>query len=239
MKKFLLVLVLAVALLGLLAAPAFAGSVPTARVSFDTAYIFGYGGGTWCEAGGDVNSPYTVWHFATYDDNDNLVKPADRIPANYDVVMDGGFGTYSLGLVQSISGEWLIQLSIPTVGVNLSYAQSKAYWTGPTQWDEYWVGLLGPFPPAFNPSLGAQGYCNHWWVPLTGNKGIATNLTVDNKLPKGSYTVYYTETWAHTYTCLDMAWDDMGNPLTTPYHIPPGGPYVANPFTFTIGRPVK
>jgi hypothetical protein len=36
-----------------------------------------------------------------------------------------------------------IQLSIPEAGMDISYAQAKAYWTGPFLWDDYWVNALG------------------------------------------------------------------------------------------------
>ena len=234
MKRLLLAFLLAAALLGLLAAPALATSVPTVRPALATAYVIAYGDGSWLEVT-DLNAPAGVAHWA-YDEKGRYVL--DPIPANYDIVMDMGWTGMPLGQVQSASEKFLIRISIPEAGIDMSFDQGKAFWTGATLWDDFWVALMGPLT-AFNPLSGLQAYCNHWWCPLTGNKGIAGNLTSDTKLPRGTYTVYYAESILQPMTGLDLVYDDEGTPLTTPYHATPPGGGAADPYTFTVGRPVK
>ena len=124
--------------------------------------------------------------------------------------------------------------------MNLSYAQSKAYWTGPYLWDEYWVDATGVPVLAFNPHIGAQPYANRWLPPLTGDKGLATSLTADKKLPEGTYTVNYTESVVRPFTSLELVYDDQGDPSSTqmPTHMKP--PYTSDlvVYTFTVGPPV-
>ena len=228
MKKFLLVLLLAAALLCLLAASAFAAPVPTVRGSLRTAYVIAYFDGSWLEIT-DSNAPAGVAHWA-YDEEGNYIL--DPIPANYDVVMDMGWNGMPLGQVQSASSKFLIDITIPEAGVDMSGDEGLAYWTGATLWDDYWVNLLNPLV-AFNPRSRLQAYCNHWWCPLTGDKGIATNLTADKKLREGTYTVHYAETVLGPITGLDYAEEGQ----KTPYHATPGT-NVSDPYTFVVGPPV-
>ena len=89
--------------------------------------------------------------------------------------------------------------------------------------------------PAFNPHIGAQPYANTWLAPLTGENGLATNLTA-GKLPPGTYTVNYTESVVRPFTSIELVYDDQGNPLWGPTH----AERATNPveFTFTVGPPV-
>ena len=237
MKKLLLLAVLAAAVLGLLAAPALATTLdPGFRLSEKTAYIFAYNDGSWFEVT-DVAAGTFVGHWVVYDDlTGDLVAPADPIPANYDVVMQVSWKLIPRGQVQTLPKKFLIKLSIPEAGVDLSYEQSKAFWTL-HPWDQYWVDAVMPIP-AFNPHIGAQPYANTWLAPLTGDKGLATNLT-DKKLPQGTYTVHYMERVVRPFTSIELVWDDQGNPSTTqkPTH---AKPYTSDPvvFTFTVGPPV-
>lgn len=233
MKRLLLILAFAVACLALLAAPAFASApwAPAFRLAPQTAYIFAYGDGSWFEVcGADlVAEP----HWALYDEYGVLVAPADPIPADYDVVMQLSWKGYNYGLVKKLPTALEVRLSIPEADVDLSYEQAKAYWTGPFIWDLYWVENAGPIP-AFNPRIGANVYANRWLLPLTGDKGLATNL-VDGRLPAGTYTVSYAERFVKTYTGLEQwLWDDEGNPLgTKPWHAKPGDESTVE-FTFTV-----
>jgi len=228
MKRLLLALLLAAALLGLLAAPAIA-SAPWAaddfRLSANTAYIFSYNDGSWFEVT-DVDAGTFVGHWVAYDEG-NFVAPADPIPADYDVVMQVSVKTNNYGLVKTLPLALQIQLSIPDLGVEVSYEQSGAYWSGPHLWDEYWVNGVMPIDP-FNPHLGTRVYANTWLVPLTGESGLAANL-IDGNLPVGTYTVYYTERGLRTWTGLDLIFDGQ----KTPYHSKPYMWEVA-PYTFTV-----
>jgi hypothetical protein len=242
MKRFLLVFLLAAALLGLLAAPAFAEApwAPTFRLPVNTAYVFTYLGGSWFSATGDPSAPTLVAHWTTFDDNDNIVKPADPIPANYDICMQLSWKGLDYGLIQKLPTDYLLTLSIPQLGVDLSRDAAKAYWTGPYLWDQYWVDATGIPILGFNPNIGAQPYANRWLPPLTGDKGIATmNLTTDKKLAQGIYHVNYSESVVQSFTNLELMYDDQGDPLPTqkPTHTMP---YTSDPvvFTFTVGPPV-
>jgi hypothetical protein len=226
MKRFLLVLLFTAAFFGLVAAPALATTPGTGfRLPEKTAYIFAYGDGSWFEV-----TDVAAGTFAVHD-------ARTPIPQNYDVAFQISFKTCSYGLVQTLPLDMLVTLRIPMAGVDLSQDESKAYWTGPFLWDDYWVNALGPIP-AFNPNIGAQVYANRWLPLLTGANGLAMNLTADGKLPRGTYTVYYTETWPRTFTGLDLAYDDLGNPLTTPWHAYTAT-YVNDPYIFKVGPPKK
>ena len=233
MKRFLNVVVLAAALLGLLAAPALASApsaAPAFRHALNTAYIFVYGDGTWYEVKGDVEAPTAVWHFPTYDDDGNFVAPADAIPATYDVVMQFAWKNINYGLVQTYPLAFDLKIAIPEAGVDLSYEQAKAYWTGVSLWDQYMINLTWPIEP-FNPNIGAQVYAIRWWPSLTGENSIATkNLTADKMLLPGTYHVYYSEKWLRTYINLDLLTDESGQPLNkSPYRITPEGELVNAP----------
>jgi hypothetical protein len=231
MKRLLLVAVLVAVVLTLLAAPALA-TVPdsTFRLAERTAYIFSYGDGSWFEVK-DVADPFSfVGHWTTYnDDYTAIVKPAGPIPANYDVVMQVSLKLINLGQVQNESEKFLISLRIPEAGVDLSTEQAKAYWHLHT-WDQYWVDATGYQPVGFNPNIGAQPYANTWLAPLTGGKGLASNL-VSLKLPRGTYHVYYTETYPQPTVDLEII-DVWG-----PTHFGKGSMPVE--FTFKVGAPVK
>ena len=109
MKRLLLVLVLAVALLGLLAAPALAAKpADSFRLAEKTAYIFAYGDGSWFEVTNVADPSTFVGHWVTYDDNGNFVAPADPIPANYDVVMQVSIKFIPRGQVQTLPKKFLI-----------------------------------------------------------------------------------------------------------------------------------
>ena len=233
MKTLLLVAVLAAAVLGLPAAPALAAT-PGAdfRLSEQTAYIFSYYDGSWFEVK-DVADPFSfVGHWTTYDDQGNFVAPADPIPAYYDIVMQVSIKFIPRGQVQNLTKKFLISLSIPEAGVDLSYAQSKAYWNL-HPWDQYWVEATGALISGFNPRIGAQPWANTWLAPLTGENGVADNLTADMKLPPGTYTVNYTERVVRPFTDLEIWYDDQGNPLWGPIHVKP---YTSDlvVFTFTV-----
>jgi len=216
MKRLLLVFLLAAAFLGLLAAPALADL----RGSLDTAYVVPKTGGVWLEATGDVNAPTLLRH-----------PPGTPIPANYDVIIDSPWRGITKGLVETVPLALLYKVSIPAAGVDISQDEAKAFWSGAALWDQYWSTLLGPVP-AFNPSIGAQAYANHWWGPLTGDTGVATRLMPDKTLPQGAYAGLYTETVVRTI--IDLKLNSAGQ--TTPVKREPGT--ISYPFTFVVGAPV-
>jgi hypothetical protein len=235
MKKFLLIAVLAVALIGLLAAPALAKTkTANFRPALMTAYVFTYNGGSWFEGTGDPSAPDLVGHWAATDADGNWIPgTADPIPANYDVVMQESWKLIPNASAAMISRALLIKLGIPEAGVRLSAQRSKAFWTGPELWDDYWVTQLWPIVP-YDPRIKAKTYANRFLVPLTGKNGIATNLTADKKLPQGTYTVNYADTLLFPIIDLEL----MEEGQTEPYVFQPW-PWTANPpFTFTVGAPV-
>ena len=245
MKRLLIVVVLAAALLAVLAAPALATrSDANWRPALQTAYVFTYNGGSWFEGTGDPSAPTIIGHWADWAGSDEegywVPGTADPIPANYDVVMQVSIKFIPRGQVQNLAKKFLISLSIQEAGVDLSYQQSKAYWNLHI-WDQYWVDATDMPILAFNPHIGAQPYANTWLAPLTGDKGIATmNLTTDKKLAQGTYTVNYTESVVKPFTTLEIAWDDEGNPAPPTWEWTHVRPYTSDlvVFTFTVGLPV-
>lgn len=234
MKRSLLVLVLAAGLLlGLVATPALANQRDTNwRPALKTAYVFAYMDGSWFEGTRDPSAPDLVGHWTTYDDQGNLVAPADPIPANYDIVMQESWKLIPYASDALISRALLIKLSIPEAGVRVSAQQSRAFWTGPILWDEFWMNWA-PIVP-YDPRIKAKPYANRWLVPLTGKKGIATNLTAAKKLPQGTYTVNYAETLLFPIIDLELMYDGQ----TEPYVFQPEPWTAYAPFTFTVGPPV-
>jgi hypothetical protein len=236
MKGLLLVALLAAAVLGLLAVPALAATPdPDFRLASNTAYIFSYGDGSWFEVM-DVADPFSfVGHWTTYDDDGNLVAPADPIPASYDVVMQLSNKFIPRGQVQNLAKKFLISLSIPEAGVALSYQDSKAYWNL-HPWDQYWIDATGLAIVGFNPKIGAPAYANTWLAPLTGENGLADNLTAENKLHPGTYTVNYTEKVVKPFTDLEIAWDDQGNQVPPTWEWTHIRPYTSDliVLTFTV-----
>jgi hypothetical protein len=218
MKRFLLVFLLVAVFLGVAAAPAFADLRPSVK----TAYIVPKQG-VWLEVKGDVNVPVKYVH--------SLLT--DSIPANYDVVVDVPWRGVTRGLVQTVPLALHYELSIPAAGLGLSSAQAMAYWSGAVLWDQYWSTLLNATIPAFNPSIGAQAYANHWWGAVTGAASLATKLTPDKKLPQGPYAGVFTETVVRTITDLKLTSPDQ----TTPVKREPGPP-ASWQFSFVVGPPV-
>jgi hypothetical protein len=219
--------------LGVLAAPALAQkSDANWRPALKTAYIFAYNDGSWFEGTGDPRAPTCVGHWTTYDDDGNLVAPADPIPANYDVVMQASWKFMPYGEVAKLPRAILIDLSIPKAGVHLSTKESRVFWTGPLLWDDYWVSQAGAVVP-YDPSIRLKPYANRWLVPLTGKKGIAHNLTFRNKLPQGTYTVTYAETQVLPIIDFELLYDGQ----TKPEIFWPHARSVVPPYTFTVGPP--
>jgi hypothetical protein len=221
MKRSLLVLLLAAVVLGTLAAPAVAAPAPALKAPFHAAFIVpNKMGGLWLEATGDVNAPTLVPH-----------APGAPIPADYDVYLDSPWRSITLGLAQTVPSALLYQVHIDGLGVDVSPTEAMKYWSGPVLWDAYWSGLLGPIP-AFNATIGAAAYANHWWLPLTGETSVATaNLTAGKKLVAGTYAGTYTEIVTRTITDLKLLTPDQTTPVkrlpgTTPFE-----------FTFTVAAP--
>ncbi len=200
-----------------------------------------YGDGSWFEVT-DVADPFSfVGHWTTYDDNDgSFIAPADPIPADYDIVMQVSIKFIPRGQVQNLPKKFLISLSIPEAGADLSYQQSKAYWNLHL-WDQYWVDATGLAILGFNPKIGAQPYADTWLAPLTGESGLAGNLTVEKKLPPGTYTVNYTERVIRPFTTLEAYYDDEGNPAPRFWEWTHARPYTSDliVFSFTVAPPVS
>ena len=240
MKRLLIVVVLAAALLAVLAAPALATrSDANWRPALQTAYVFTYNGGSWFEGTGDPSAPNLREHWADWvgseDEGNWVVGTADHIPANYDVVMQLSWKEIGYWAVAAFSDAVLIDLRIPDAGVQLSKRQSMAVWTGPILWDKYWEKATGLVLVPYDPRLKLKAYANRFLVPLTGKHGIANNLTADKKLRPGTYTVYYTETWVLPVLVLSL----QDPPQDKPVIIWPTGPSVMPPFTFTVDPPVQ
>ncbi len=119
MKRVLLAAVVAVAIVGLLVAPAFAAGpqLPVFRLDLKTAYVIAYADGTWFELIGDREAPDPIWH-----------DPGDPIPANYDVVMQFSWKNVNYGLVKTFPNAFDLKVSIPEAGVEMSYEDAKQYW---------------------------------------------------------------------------------------------------------------
>lgn len=215
------ILLIAAAVLGILAAPACAAPAPALKAPFHAAFIVpNKMGGLWLEATGDVNAPTLVPHL-----------PGTPIPADYDVYLDSPLRSITLGLAQTVPSALLYTVKIDGLGVDVSTDEAMAYWSGPVLWDDYWSGLLGPIP-AFNASVEAPAYANHWWLPLTGEASVATaNLTAGKKIQTGTYAGVYTETVTRTIT--DLTSTSAGQ--TTPAKRQPGS--TSWDFTFTVAAP--
>ena len=213
MKRFLIAFLLTLTVLGVLAAPAFADLRP----SLKTAYLVPKMG-VWLEVKGDVNVPVKVGH--------PISAP---IPADYDVIVDVPWRGITYGLVETVPLALKYEVSIPAADLAMSQAQAMAYWSGAVLWDQYWKDLLGTTIPAFNPSIGAKAYANHWWGAVTGASSIATKLTADKKLAQGTYAGLLTETVVRTI--IDLKLNAAGQ--TTPVKLLPGAK--SYPFTFVVG----
>jgi len=216
MKRFLLLFLLVAVAMGVLAAPAFADLRPSVKTAYVVPKL-----GVWLEVKGDVNIPVKYGHPLSY-----------AIPANYDVMIDVPWRGITLGLVQTVPLALKYQVSIPAAGLDMSQAQAMVYWSGAVLWDEYWSTLLAAAIPAFNPSIGAKAYANHWWGAVTGATSVATKLTSDKKLAQGTYAGELTETVVRTIT--DLKLNAAGQ--TTPVKLLPGTK--SYPFTFVVGAPV-
>lgn len=221
LKRTLPILLLAAVMLGVLSAPALASPAPALQAPFHAAFIVpNKMGGLWLEATGDVNAPTLVPH-----------APGAPIPADYDVYLDSPWRSITLGLAQTVPSALLYQVKIDGLGVDVSPAEAMDYWSGPVLWDTYWSGLLGPIP-AFNASIGAPAYANHWWLPLTGDASVATaNVTAGKKLAPGTYVGVYTEIVTRTITDLRLTTPDQ----TAPVKREPGS--TSWDFTFTVAAP--
>jgi hypothetical protein len=216
MKRFLLVFLLVTVLLAVLAAPAFADLRPALKTAYLVPKM-----GVWLEVQGDVNVPVKGIHPLSF-----------PIPADYDVIVDVPWRGITYGLVQTVPLALKFQVSIPAAGLEMSQDQAMAYWSGAVLWDQYWKDLLGTTIPAFNPSIGARAYANHWWGAVTGDTSVATNLTPAKKLPEGTYAGLLTETVVRQI--VDLKLNTVGQ--TTPVKRAPST--LSVPFSFVVGPAV-
>ena len=223
MKRFLIVFLLAITVLGVLAAPAFADLRPSVKTAYVVPKM-----GVWLEVKGDVNVPAKFGHPLSY-----------PIPANYDIVIDVPWRGVAYGLVNTAPLALKFKVQIPADGdpaegsiLDMTEVDAMRYWSGAVLWDQYWKDLLGTTIPAFNPSIGAKAYANHWWGAVTGASSVATKLTADKKLAPGVYTATLTETVLRTITNLALTTPGQ----TTPAKYEPGT--TSKDFTFIVGPAV-
>jgi hypothetical protein len=99
-------------------------------------------------------------------------------------------------------------------------AQDTArYWTGPHQWDQWWIDWFGGgTPPAlFNARARAGVYLNHLWLPV-GPFATA-----------GTYHLYVSQTQVRPIVEL-VGWYAIGRP----YHYTPADINWEMEFDFTV-----
>ncbi len=146
MKKTLLVVVLAVALLGLLAAPAFA------QPQFqDGYYLWVYDGAGFQVSNGEITGEF---------------DPGTAVPAGNDVWLVTLWGAYGYGHVKSIGNAIVETLKIDDTWVVPDAAASKALWGMP-----YPSEVLNDIWTPFNPLNRVSGWVAAWLYPVTLDPG--------------------------------------------------------------------
>jgi hypothetical protein len=146
MKRLLLILVLAVALSGLLAAPAFAQ--PPLH---DGVYMWIYDGSWFQVSGGEQ---------VLFGD------PGAPIPAGQPVWLVTAWAAYGRGHVQSVASLIVEKLSIDGRPVVATTAASKALWSVP-----YPSAALATETTPFNPRMRISGWVAVWLCPVTLGPG--------------------------------------------------------------------
>jgi len=212
MKRLLLVLVLAVSLLGLLAAPAFAHNHYLQREP-GNAYVF-------ATAFMDGSTTVTLWfEWAPVDGvyDEVFHDQTEAIPANYTVWLVNGGGSPIRGTVQNWPriDRWAFTLAGPGgYSWAISGAASRAVWSPVFYW-----GMV----PAFN-KANTTFWARDWWLKLP-----------NQPLASGTYTGTATERVTRIITdssfTLDQDW--ARHAQQRPNKIMPGT-YPWPDFSFTI-----
>jgi hypothetical protein len=175
MKKIALAVVLVIAVLGLVAAPALAGkTMPPQQLPANVTIM--WNGGWWMEWSGGVDEYGAIldWHQA-YDPSGDVFQPDPPDPTTYKPVsmsrpiylfgamIDVGYGT-----IKNVGKVWPGTVDISGPGgysKHLSGAQVNGCWTRPFPWDEFWSTTFWPTQP-FNASIGSGVYGTCLYLPL-------------------------------------------------------------------------
>lgn len=205
MKRLLLVVVLVTACLLLFAAPASAIFYNSQQ---HTAYVTHWGGGDvwmeWVPTASDPNN--IVGHWATYDDDGNVIAPPDPIPHDYNVVITAEWFDTRLGATL-IPAEWFHTMAISKTDGPPCFrfaiktaAGGLRYWSPAYQFDP--TGI-------FDPNRTWE-WARDWWVPL-------------GKLPAGHYSGWVTNIVPRAFPTWEDQTTDAGDrlPLCSPFIITP------------------
>ena len=166
MKRSAIAVLLAVVLLGLLAAPALAA--PTAPPSYPPmnvpVIVPPFGDGVWIY-GTSLSMSDISFYQATKRGRD-----FKSIPLGSDVVVCMGWLGSVYGQVANVPN--VVDTTIDITGPHgyqshFDPADSAPYWTGAHAWDEWWTEWLGGPPPELvNPACQAGVFWNHLYVPV-------------------------------------------------------------------------
>lgn len=206
MKRFLLMLVLAVACLGLLASPAFAWYQP---MQPGNAYVYPFG------TMGDDGIVYTYWgELDPINGEEVWHDQTEAIPKDDTVWLMFGWTSPIRGTIQNLPriDRFAFSLSGPEgYAFSISGAASRAVWSP--------VYLFGVFP-AFN-KAEATYWGRDWWQKLS-------------VLSSGVYTGTTSETVTRMITDSTFGSDEwVRHAQQRPYKIPPGT-YQYDDFSFTV-----
>jgi hypothetical protein len=245
MKRFVLLLICTAVFVCLLAAPAAdakrkAANRQTYRPPVDTAVLFGPG--SWFTySGGATGTPADMtWYQAVDpegDDEPPWADPYAAIPANEEVyfvwVWTAGVG---YGYMLNTPNRYLFAMDItgpggfeqhfrpggadPDLDEGDAVIDSKAFWTRPYLWDEFWaeVGNWFGFGTLEPPAIGALLYGQHQMLPVGPFEAA------------GKYDVHL---WWWTGLPLnELIWKA---PRGGPYHEPAGQQGNDESFSFYVG----
>lgn len=171
MKRLLLILMLAVALSGLLAAPALAG--PTAPRSYPPmnipVIVPPFGDGVWVYGTSLSMSDISIYQAV------QRGKDFKPLPVGSDVIVCMGWLGSVYGQVSNVPN--VVATTIDIAGPygyhsHFDPADTAPYWTGVHAWDEWWTEWLGGPPPELvNPACRAGVFWNHLYVPVDAFPG--------------------------------------------------------------------
>lgn len=219
MKKSLLTILLTIALLGLLAAPAAAG--PTAQTVYpplDTPIMVpAFGPGVWCYGTSLAVSDISIYQAAV---RGRDFKP---VPVGRDIVTTIGWFGAVYGQVNDLPHQVAVTIDITGPdGFHQHFgpATTEDYWCGAHAWDAWWTEWIGAPPPdCFNPAIQAGIYWNHLWLPI-GPFPVA-----------GTY--HYAVDMVQLLPSIDLCgWWEVGRP----YHLTVADVNWGTEFDFVVGK---